>query len=530
MMSAVKRLALHLVALVALALALHAPDFTVTDTDGYYHLRHAWVYRTAGLLHSDFPWTQQSVIHKFGGDLWYGFHLLLVPLTWLTDLVQAIHVGAFAVTCGALVLFYLALKRLDATMPLGWAVALAVASADLAFRLTMLRPHALSLGLVLLLYALLAAPPKPNDAPPSREWLPLLALSALLAWLHLALVWIPILVLVVVAALTLLLERRLVPLPRMLGLLGGLLVGWFVRPAPLGAARLAWIQVVEFQRAKGLGAIQVGHELQPLDAATFVAQLLPLALVAAIGVVIAFASSPAPAQRARLWSAFLLAAGFLTLAFASARRATEFFVGFALLFVAQVATALVQPAQPTPRRKHAPAAASSTTRTAVTVLLVVGIAFGALRSWPVMREYKRLVTYHFAPERMRDTGAWLAEHATGQVVLNVRWDRFGQLFFWNPKSYYINGMDPIFEYAFDPRIHGINFLLAADAVDAFATEEGRRRMHIDKDLRRLVLEDFGSKFLVTERTLTPKLVQLLSATAGFEKVYEAGDEVVFGVR
>ena len=51
--------------------------------DNYYHIRHAWIYQTQGIFNSDFPWLENSVIGQLGGDIWYGFHLLLIPFTFL---------------------------------------------------------------------------------------------------------------------------------------------------------------------------------------------------------------------------------------------------------------------------------------------------------------------------------------------------------------------------------------------------------------------------------------------------------------
>src|SRR5262245_55149153 len=149
-------LALELAALALAALALHAPDFTVTDVDGYYHLRHAWVYGTLGPWLHEFPWVECSAIHDQGADLWYGFHVLLIPLTWLSDLVLALRAGAVAVTLASLLAVHAAVRRLDAAWPIVWTLLFALGSADLSFRLTMLRPHPLSLGLCLWLFALLA--------------------------------------------------------------------------------------------------------------------------------------------------------------------------------------------------------------------------------------------------------------------------------------------------------------------------------------------------------------------------------------
>lgn len=490
-------LALELAALALAALALHAPDFTVTDMDGYYHLRHAWLYGTLGPWLHEFPWVECSAIHDQGADLWYGFHVLLIPLTWLSDLVLALRAGAVAVTLASLLAVHAAVRRLDAAWPIVWTLLFAFGSADLSFRLTMLRPHPLSLGLCLWLFALLAGPR------PAR-WPALLAVSALLAWIHLALAWIPGLVLAAASAERLARERRWPDPAQALAVAGGTALGALARPNPAGALRLAWIQVVEVQRAKSQGALQVGHELVPLDLGTFAGQLSPLLILLLAGAALIWGCGRAERRAAR-WSGFALALAFLALACASARRATELFIGFAVLSLAGAVTA---------GRRLAPRA--------LPALAAAAVALLALRAWPVAREYRRFVAqpFAFAPECMRGAATWLAAHAApDEVALNVHWDRFAQLFFWNPRNRYVNGMDPIFEYAHDPRLCLAHELLAHDAAEGIAT-----------DLRAVVRRGFGASYVVTERSRTPRLVERLAHEPGFEPVFDGGDEVVFRVR
>jgi len=88
------------------------------DADSFYHVRHAWLYRRGGVFQTAFPWAQYSVIKTYAADLWYGFHVLLLPLTSFDDLVKGISIGAYVTMVLTLGLVYLALRRLE----LGWPV------------------------------------------------------------------------------------------------------------------------------------------------------------------------------------------------------------------------------------------------------------------------------------------------------------------------------------------------------------------------------------------------------------------------
>src|SRR5262249_58306781 len=132
----------------------------------------------------------------------------------------------------------------------------------------------------------------------------------------------------------------------------------------------------------------------------------------------------------------------------------------------------------------------------------------AVGAWPAAGEYRRFLAqpFAFAPERMRGAATWLAaQGAPDEVALNVHWDRFAQLFFWNPRNRYVNGMDPIFEYAHDPRLCLAHELLAHDAAEGIAT-----------DLRAVVRRGFGASYVVTERSRTPRLVERLAPEPAFE--------------
>ncbi|HEY7410136.1 MAG TPA: hypothetical protein VII13_05315, partial [Vicinamibacteria bacterium] len=95
----------HAASLLAIALGstvLHSLSVNFPDPDSFYHLRHAWVYATRGLAHGSFPWLEFSLVGRTGADLWYGFHVLLVPLTGFGDLRDGLIYGGVLCTAGAL--------------------------------------------------------------------------------------------------------------------------------------------------------------------------------------------------------------------------------------------------------------------------------------------------------------------------------------------------------------------------------------------------------------------------------------------
>ena len=84
-----------LLGLVGLAVILQFSTSNAFDTDSLYHIKHSFLYRTEGIFSGAFPWTQYSVISTYAADLWYGFHILTLPLSWFSDLGTGIKLAAF---------------------------------------------------------------------------------------------------------------------------------------------------------------------------------------------------------------------------------------------------------------------------------------------------------------------------------------------------------------------------------------------------------------------------------------------------
>jgi hypothetical protein len=133
----------------------------------------------------------------------------------------------------------------------------------------------------------------------------------------------------------------------------------------------------------------------------------------------------------------------------------------------------------------------------------------------------------FDPRKFQAVGEWLAQHASpGAIVFNVNWDRFGELFFWDPQNYYINGMDPIFEYAYDPHLCWKNRYYELDTVDEYTCGDYPCS---DEQVARTydaLKHDFHASYVVLEAERNPKLNQYLSGAAGFTKMFESGSGVV----
>jgi len=139
------------------AVFLHLSVDKFPDPDVFYHFRHAEIYSSAGgILRTDFPWVHYSVISKLASDLWYGFHLLIIPFTLGGDPILGMQLAGIFITFVFLILFYVVCVYLEIKPALFWPLFLMFSSAFLLHRLGMLRPQVPSLGLSALLFAFLS--------------------------------------------------------------------------------------------------------------------------------------------------------------------------------------------------------------------------------------------------------------------------------------------------------------------------------------------------------------------------------------
>jgi hypothetical protein len=437
-----------------------------------------------------------------------------VPLSWPANLLHGLLAGGVAVTSAALVLLWVAFRRLRVEWPLAWVLVLACASGDVLFRLTMLRPQPLSLALAVLALSFLASP----GAPHRRAAIVGVAFTA--AWIHLALAWLIPLVAAVYGLIAFARTRR-ADGTALAAVAFGSVLGAALRPHPLGALRLAWIQVGLFLEVKRRGLpLPFGLELQPLSLALDGPRLvLPaLALVALALLFFALRLRRGPpvdaAARAAAWTSLVLSLLFLVLSLRVASRSLELAVAFGATFAGLAFSELWR-------------SGSERQRTALAVALAISLLEfvpAAVHRYHVRAVGARpLLAY-------RGASLWLAAHARpGDLVFHVWWDQFPHLFFWNPLSHYVNGMDPLFQFARDEASFWKVQQLARDVAPEVTCGSPACDPSGIEDTLQVLRHDFGASFVLVHRAINPRLDAYLASTAGFLRVFDDGTDVVYRV-
>ena len=300
----------------------------------------------------------------------------------------------------------------------------------------------------------------------------------------------------------------------------GTLAGWLLRPNPMATAALLSVQLIRLfaQKATEEPLLFAG-ELLPIGVPELLrttwlfSALWLLALLAAGRQVLKGIATKLDQERATfLIAAILVSIAFLGLALISARRAMEQWVVFGFLTLPFVSSFVVTQEQ----RLRA--------RPVLIALLAVHVAWGG---W---RHTLNVDQVAFAGDSLAEAAAFLeANSAPGEVVFHARWDNFGPLFAHNRTNYYLGGMDPIFQFAHDPRSYWEYFYMSADINVEWTCDAFPCAMGVATDSHRVIRDHFGARWVLVEPRRNPRLTLQLLKDARYKLALETQREAVFQV-
>jgi len=494
-----------------LFLSPNSPDFDI-----FYHLRHASIYLSKGLSLKEFPWATYSVINRFSADLWYGFHLLLIPVTFHHDPVSEVKLGGLFILTIFLVLFYLAIRRSRLSCPFLWPFFLLFSAGVFIERLVMGRPHVISMGLTALLFSFMVS---------GSIW-GVFFCSLALTFFHLSFFWLALAAAGAVVLVKLRIEKEF-EWRKSAALFSGLAAGWLLRPNPIGAAKILYVQVFQLMLEKQKGLAGFGTELGRLEPralillSPFIAVWLGMAAATVAALFRRHAELP-PVKRTFLWSSLLLSLLFFGTTVSVYQRTIDQWGLFAVLFVAAGLTYFLDAKEaegkrPGGQRRRLIAASAG-------VIFLIGLV------WMTLYSYTRFIRSPLVgrTERTRAAGEWLKEHAQpGEIVFHAHWDNFPELFFWSPANRYIGGMDPIFQYAYDPGLYWKARHLATNEMGARTwgtmSGKGARLEETYTVLRR----DFKASYLFVQKYRTPSLYWYALEDARFVQCFDSRLVAIF---
>lgn len=489
---------------------------TIYDADSFYHIRHSWLYSQEGILFHDFPWTQYSVIKDLKADLWYGFHLLLIPFTYFDDLTLGIKIAGFFTTLGVILSLYFSLKNLGASLPFFWSLFFIFSSPTILFRMAMTRPHAISLAFSALIFSFLIK---------GSSWLVLL-FTFFSVWIHSSLFWFP-LVIVSVISLFAMLNRGRIPFTKYVACLAGVLAGLFLRPNPIANLKLIYIQIVDLYLSKKEVLNQIiGGELRSPTLIDFFTDGSILILLVIIGLGLAIFLNykkiriDTSKETATLSSLVLV---FLSLLmYINAKRAIDIFAVFTIIFVAIVSSSYLSLSTTknylTDKKR---------TRT-VGMIVFIFIALIVFSSIWLSEDYLSKSKLRTA---FKEPALWLKENTKEKdIVFHLSWDQFPMLFFWNQHNYYINGMDPIFLYTYDKNLYWKVFYMFRKDMGGLTCEAIDCGPENIETVHDVLTKDFKASYVFTRKITNPRFGEYLaSSPQHFEKVYDEGSTVIYRI-
>lgn len=494
----------------------------VADTDSFYHLGHAAWYLRHGPFDTSFPWTAFSVVSTQGADMWWGFHLLLMPFSLLGSIPLGISVAGMFVSAALLLgILYLADRHGFVAAGL-WPAFFFVAVPNVLYRYVMVRPEVLSLLMGLLLVSALTR---------RRTWMAGLT-AAGVTFFHLSMFWFP---LGIVGAYTLGrgfdrlavgpseedgLRTWLMPVAVVVA---GTLAGWLLRPHPFAAARLAWVQIGLLLSVKSQGGeapLTFAVSLAALPWRTLLETAGPMvvAWVGAVALALAAFLRPArlravaPTERHFLWTTHLIAGAFFVMTLVVARRSLVQWEAFGVLGLAASLTWLAGSVE---RRR---------------VVAAVAVALVALLPWSVYRHSLNVRYLAAEPDHLAATAHWLADHSQpGDVVFNTHWDQFGPLFARDTVNHFLGGMDPIFQYAYDPELYWRFHYLSTDQMAERTCSDYPCTPQDTVDTWSTLTHDFRARWVLVEPRRNPRLSLYLLNDPRYALAFETQHTAVFQV-
>ena len=506
----------------AVALVFHFSSPNIPDPDSFYHIKHAQIYRTEGLPFSSFPWTQYSAIKSNASDIWYGFHVLLVPFSgW--DGTIGIKLAGVILTFFALAGLWFVFKRHHIKWPVFWPILIFISAPNIMNRFLMMRPHLLSLALIMLLLSFLILSFKPTRITSIRSYARdtlIFVLAFLISWVHLSLIWIPLLVFGIVFLAKRFFEKTWLWREGFVLALGSI-AGWLLRPNPIGSLKLAYIQVVQLMLEKQQDfSLLFGRELFPLAPQTLFQNFSAFMLLwfLAMGIFIwqrRNFQNQAAEFKVLAYSSLILSLFFFVLMIAVARRAHDFWIPFGTVFTATVFTNIV-----------------TQTKLRPIVVGVTALVSFFLLIYTPWRNSISLEERAIPPNKFKEAALWLKENSQpGDVIFNVRWSDFPMLFFWNDKNYYIGGMDPIFQYAYDQKLYWQFHYLSADEVTKYTCPAPACTKDMLADTYTVLKNDFKAKYIFLEKQRNPLVYYYLESTPEhYQKKIDTISEAVYEIK
>lgn len=477
------------------------------DPDGFYHAKASQLL-AQGELTDAFPWLQFSTWKDAYANQHYLYHGLLTPVNNIFTMQWSVVVFGLVFV----LIWYLLLRCFVVSVPIAWLGLMLSGSVDFLIRMNFIKANALSLSLlgivVLLLY-------KYGQSKDMRLLLYLFVVCLLFVWTYGGFVFVPFLVAVYCLAISVA-RRKFILMPLVVSLLG-IAAGLWLHPHHGNIFSLLYDQLFQ----AGLGSrseVPVGSEWRKVNLEWFLKTnaLVLLVWFMSVGIMVSesLAERRLPAWK-QLWG-FFASVGLLVLTIWH-RRFIEYFVPFATFFAALVLSPYLM--RITYSQLHASWRKLWLFRLIATLSMVAIIMMVGYNLQYVIASRSQGSSYF----RFQGVSQWLADNTQpGEIIFNVQWDHFPELFYWNSHNYYVIGLDPTFNYLYDQEKYGLWRTISDDDPDKWGSGEY---------VHTILIDQFRAKYIFVDSERNPNLSLLLSNQPQlFHLVYYSGKTELYEIR
>jgi hypothetical protein len=422
-------------------------------------------------------------------DAWFGYHVILAPLTRVFDLVLAAKVISTLIF-GAIAFVLLRLLDLLSVQQRWFWLAVTLAGSSITLnRSATCRPFLFSI-LLILTAALFTLRSKPVAV-------------AVVAALH-AVAYSIFFLVAMVPGVWLLLRRNRPALRTAVACAIGIAIGLLLNPYFPENVRFDVVQSI-ITKIAVKAHVEIGRELDPIQPGWWFLLSSPVVTLWLAAIVTRIRRRRERQFEPATDVFLLLSAAALAGSF-QVGRTYDLFVPFATVFSAAVLSPLFAR-----NRRDA--------QLVIAGILVV-CASHVFLAYRTARQAVNIYAY-------RSVSEYLRTHTAGQLVTNAEWGEYHYLFFWNPESRYVIGFEPTFLYLTDARKYWTWRHMSNDEPSTCTQEvcpDSERT-----DIAAAVLKELKSRYVVVNRHWNPRLAANLKSRAGVSEVYRDTMESVFRI-
>lgn len=387
--------------------------------DSFFHVRYS---TQASIFDSTLPWMYFTNYREFFPNHHLLFHQILKVFTFSDPYIGAKCYVLF--TYSALsIAFYKLLSSLHVRFPEIWTVILFVSSTNFLVRISMIRVQAISIVFMLIyFYALLS----------EKKFL-LFIISVLYTWLYFAFIYIFYYLFI-----WFLLNKDRSRFKLVLCSLFGIALGTIFNP--YFPNLYTFIFDFIYQRVTNTSYLPMGAEWYHTNITSFFYHNFVFVFVNIALVFYIFKKNDKRLSKESLFFFFIMI--FYFILFIKSSRFIEYLVPVSTIFCALLFNL------------HASKKIETILRPCYKYcfILVVFVLL-LIKAY----QFESLSRYNSFPfERFKSASEWIQDNSLEtEIIYNVSWSDFPQLFYWNNKNYYICGLDPNFLEEYDKKLSKI---------------------------------------------------------------------------